>query len=641
MTTPTGPTSDTAEGGLDEPTELEPAQGSLALASPEDTAGRAEWEAATAAVLRKARRLRDDEPDTAVWERLTRTTLDGLAVAPIGTPEHVVDLPPVGAPGAAPFTRGRLPGRPEGGWDVRTVVGGQDAEALNELALLDLENGATSLWVEVGGPLAAADLPALLDGVFLDLAPVVLEAPADPLGAARALVAHLADLGVTPAEGTNLGVDPVGVALRGVRSPDSPPDSPPGSLPSADDVARVVTEAAELARSAGTLALVVDGTALHDRGASDAQELGYVLALGAAYLRGLTAAGLDVDDALGLLEFRLAATDEQFPTIAKLRAARQAWSRVAELSGASPEAGGMRQHVVTSRPMMSRYDPWVNMLRTTVAAFAAGVGGADSLTVVPFDEPLGVPEALGRRNARNTSSLLIWESHLAAVADPAGGSYAVERLTADLAEAAWAELGRTEEAGGVLAALGDGSLLGRVAAVVERREAEVATRTRPLTGLSEFPNLREELPARAPHPTPRTVRPYGASFEAMRDEPAARPAFLATLGSVASHTARATFASNLLAAGGVDVAVAGPTADVDELLEAYDGQPVVVLAGADTTYAAWGADAARALREAGATRVVLAGKPGERTVDPDLLDDSCAVGVDALAFLTRTREALA
>ncbi len=629
----TEPSEADVEGGLDDPADLEPEQGTLALAGPGDTADRAAWEKAAAAALRKARRLGEDEPDERVWEVLTRRTLDGVEVPPVGHPGLVAGLPGTGAPGAAPFTRGRLAQPPEEGWDVRAPHGGQSAEAVNQAVLADLEHGVTSLWLEIGGPLSEADLPAALAGVYLDLAPVVLDAPGDPLAAARAFVAHLDDEGVTPAPGTNLGVDPVGAALRGASAGDDLEVSP-------GDVGHTLAEAARAARDAGTLAVVVDGAALHDRGASDAQELGYVLAKGAAYLRHLVAAGHDVDAALGLLEFRLAATDEQFPTIAKLRAARRAWARVAELSGASPEARAMRQHAVTSRPMMTRYDSHVNMLRGTIAAFAAGVGGADAVTVVPFDEPLGIPGALGRRNARNTSMLLLYESHVARVADPAGGSWSVERLTDDLARSAWAELGRIEEAGGVVAALGDGSLAGRVREVAERREAEVASRQRPLTGLSEFPHLGETLPERAPHEVARPVRRYGAAFEAMRDEPATARAFLATLGPVATHTAREGFVTNLLAVGGVGVDVAGPTEGAEDLAAAYDAQPVAVLAGSDTAYAEWGADAVRALRDAGAARIVLAGKPGERTVAEDLLDDSCAAGVDALAFLSRTRRAL-
>lgn len=568
------------EGGLDEPTDLEPEQGALDLASPEDAHARADWEKAAAAVLRKARRLGDGDPDDRVWDELARRTLDDIPVSPLGTPELLEDLVTSGRPVRA------------GDWDIRTHLDLTDAKAANEAALVDLTNGATSLWLEVGGD---ADLGTVLDQVLLDLAPVVLDAGDDQVAAARAFLDVLGD--TLPADGTNLGG-------RGSS----------------------LVEVAGLARDAGTLGVVVDATEVHDRGASDVQELGWSLAVGAAYLRELTAAGFGLDEALGLIEFRYAATDEQFATIAKLRAARRLWARIVELSEGTLTR--QRQHVVTSRPMMSKYDPWVNMLRTTVAAFAAGVGGADAVTVLPFDSALGVPDAFGRRIARNTSSLLISESHVARVADPAGGSYAVEKLTDDLATAAWAELGRIEESG-------PDALEERIAEVVARRDEQVARRTRPLTGVSEFPHLGEALPERAPHPYPRAVRRYGAAFEALRDEPAARPVFLATMGPVAAHTARATFAANLFAAGGVAVEVAGATGGVDDVLAAYDGQPVVCLAGADPTYAEWGADLVAALRDAGATWVVLAGKPRELAVD-----DSCAMGVDALAFLTRTREKL-
>jgi methylmalonyl-CoA mutase len=565
----------TVEGGLDEPTELEPEPGTLDLASPEDAWTTADWEKQAAAVLRKARRLGEDDPDGLVWDRLTRTTLDGIAVTPLGTPGLVEDLETSGRPTRA------------GDWDVRALVDGDDARLANEEALTDLAGGVTSLWLR-----GAEDVATVLDGVLLDLAPVVLDGT-DPeafLSYAEGRELHAA---------TNLGV------------------------PAADATADLARRAAER----GILAFVVDATAVHDRGASDAQELGWSMATGAAYLRGLTTAGLPLEDAAALVEFRFAATDEQFATIAKLRAARRLWTRMLELSGA-PAAPAMRLHAVTSRPMMSRYDPWVNMLRTTVAAFAAGVGGADVVTVLPFDSPLGRPDAFGRRIARNTSHLLIDEAHVAHVADPAGGAYAVERLTDDLARAGWAVLGSIEDGEDLESA---------IATTVAKRDAEVATRARPITGLTEFPNLAEELPGRAStgSSVERDVRRYGAAFEALRDDPPSGRVFLATLGTVAQHTARATFASNLLAAGGVAVDVAGPTKDTDELVAAYDGQAVVCLAGADATYAEWGEQAATALRDAGASHVVVAGKPA------DFADDSCAMGVDALAFLTRTREKLA
>ena len=567
-------TDQKVEGGLDEPDELEPEQGSLALADVEDRHSREDWEKAAAAVLRKTGRLGDGDPDTDVWGQLALRTLDGIAVSPLGTPELVDDLATSGRPDRA------------GDWDIRAHLTGSDPKQANEAALVDLDNGATSLWLEAT---PESDLAAVLDGVLLDLAPVVLDGVAPD-----AFLAYADGRALHPA--TNLGTP-------------------------ADEATK---EAAQQALDAGVLGFVVDATRVHDRGASDAQELAWSLATGAAYLRTLVDAGVDLDAAARLLEFRYAATDEQFPTIAKLRAARRLWARVLELSEATERV--QRQHAVTSRPMMSKYDPWVNMLRTTVAAFAAGVGGADAVTVLPFDSTLGVPDAFGRRIARNTSSLLISESHVARVTDPAGGAYAVEKLTDDLARVAWEVFGR----------LDDGeSLDAMVERTVERRDREVATRKRPLTGLSEFPNLAEVRPERRPDPTASEVHRYGAAFEALRDEPADTPVFLATMGTVAAHTARASFAINLFAAGGVRVEAAGATEGVDDVLAAYDGQAVACLAGADSTYAEWGADLVAALRGAGVRHVILAGKPGDLEVD-----DSCAVGVDALDFLRRTREQL-
>lgn len=567
-------------------------EGALELAHADDAWTRADWEKATAAVLRKSRRLREDDPDSLVWEKLTRRTLDGIEITPLGTPASLEGLETAGRPARA------------GDWDIRALVEAGPEKLLNEAALVDLEGGVTSLWVQAD---AGTDLAVLLEGVLLDLAPVALDAGDAAREVAEAFLAHAGDTDL-PA-GTNLGA------------------------PATAD-AETLTTIARLARERSVLGVVVDGTRVHDRGASDATELGWVLAAGARVLRVLEAAGIPAADAAALVELRLAVTDDQFSSIAKLRAVRRLWARVLELSGATGVPA--RVHAVTSRPMMSAYDPYNNMLRTTVAAFAAGVGGADSVTVLPFDAPLGRPEALGRRIARNTHHLLIDESHVAHVADPAGGAYAVEELTDRLARAGWEVLGRLDTPEGPDAAVLDEL----VAATVEQRDREVATRKRPITGLTEFPNLAEELPAREPYDGWQGVRAYGEAFEAMRAEPPAGRVFLATLGPVAQHTARATFASNLLAAGGIAVDVAGPTAGPDELVAAYSGQPVVCLAGADPTYAEWGAAAAAALREAGATRVVVAGKP-DALGEPESADDSCAMGVDALAFLTRTREALA
>src|SRR5699024_10937149 len=160
--------------------------------------------------------------------------------------------------------------------------------------------------------------------------------------------------------------------------------------------------------------------------------------------------------------------------------------------------------------------------------------------------------------------------------------------------------------------------------------------TRPITGLSEFPQAAETLPQRRAYPIPREVVRHGADFEALRDQPAPTAVFVATLGTVAQHTARATFLTNLLAAGGITARAAGATTGVEDVLATYQGERVVALAGTDQSYAEWGPDLVAALRGAGAEHVVLAGKPVEGLT----VDDNAAMGLDALAFLHRTRERL-
>jgi methylmalonyl-CoA mutase len=287
--------------------------------------------------------------------------------------------------------------------------------------------------------------------------------------------------------------------------------------------------------------------------------------------------------------------------------------------------------------MLTKYDPWVNLLRTTVAAFAAGVGGADAVTVLPFDTRLGVPDALGRRMARNISSLLVAESHVLAADDPAGGAHAVEILTAELAEAAWAEFQLIEKAGGAQAALADGSMPGRWARIGAERQRRIASRRQAVTGVSEFPNLREVLPTRVHLDGAAPELFWARPFEDLRDEPAATPVFLATLGSVPEHAARAGFMANLLAAGGIDTVTAGRTGGVADVLAAFRATktPVVCLTGSDSAYAEIGSDVVKALRAAGAGRVLIAGRPkGELAA---LVDDQVAVGDDVVQFLRRTR----
>ncbi|MEV1021332.1 methylmalonyl-CoA mutase family protein [Streptomyces sp. NPDC050264] len=588
----------------------------LSLAAEFPDATHEQWQHLVAGVLRKSGK----EVSAPEAEDTLSTALeDGLRARPLYTAHD--DAPPAGLPGFAPFVRGgRAEGNTVGGWDVRQ----RHTVADSGPVLADLENGVTSLWLTVGGS-TGFDVPALttaLDGVLLDLAPVVLDAGAETDAAARHLLRLYEDRGIAPdAVRGNLGADPLGHEARTGDSYETPPVT---------ELARLCTQ-----RYPGLRALTVDALPYHEAGGSAAQELGCSLATGVAYLRELTGAGLDVEQALAQLEFRYTAGADQFLTIATFRAARRLWARVAEACGA-PRSGAQLQHAVTSSVMMTRRDPWVNMLRTTIATLAAGVGGADSVTVLPFDDALGLPDAFARRIARNTSGILIEESHLARVIDPAGGSWYVERLTDELAHAGWEFFQQIERAGGQAAALRSGLIRDRLADTWSTRSKKLATRREPVTGVSEFPQLAEKPVIREPVPAPPSgglprVR-RDEAFEALRARSdahlaatGARPrVYLAALGPAAAHTARLSFAANLFQAGGIEPVTEGPFEE--------SGARDVCLCSSDTVYEERAEATARDLRAAGAGHVFLAGRPGSYAG----VDTYVFAGCDAVAVLCAT-----
>jgi methylmalonyl-CoA mutase len=585
-----------------------------------------QWRRLALTALRRSGDADESAVPADVDELLSFATYDGLRIAGLHGPDDP-PAPPAGLPGRPPYVRGaRAAGGAVAGWDVRQHHAWPDPNQARTAVLDDLENGATSIWLAVGGEALPVDaLPDALNGVYLNLAGLVLDAGDAFPAAGRAWMDLLDARGVGTAAG-GLGADPLGRrALTGDR------DGLGGALREAVALAgRCVVEAP------GVRAVTVDATVYHDAGGSDAEELGCAAAAGVAYLRVLTDAGLSVADALAQLEFRYAATADQFASIAKLRAARRIWARVAEMC-AAPDQGGQRQHVVTSAAMMTARDPWANLLRATIASFAAGVGGADAVTVRPFDHRIGLPDALARRLARNTQLLLVEEAGVARVLDPAGGSWYVERYTDGLAQTAWAWFTDIEQAGGLAAALDSGLVADRLAATWQRRAANIAHRRDPITGVSEFPDLgekpldRQTAPVQAGGGLPR--HHYAEAFERLRDRSDAhesRPTvFLATLGSPAGYGPRVTFASNLFAAGGIAV-VAGPAEDF-----ATSGSVVVCVCGPDAAYPNGVLPAVETLRAAGARRVWLAGKgdyPG--------LDGHVHAGCDAVATLTSTLDDL-
>ncbi|MFD6676360.1 methylmalonyl-CoA mutase small subunit [Rhodococcus zopfii] len=612
----------------------------MSLAAEAEDAARAyaQWQNAVAGVLAKSRRVEPAELGPEPQRLLETTTYDDVTVNPLyGVRDERPEAP---LPGEFPYVRGTSATRDvNAGWLVSARFGGTDAAAANERILAALENGVSALWLQVGAEGLPVDaLAATLDRVLLDLAPVTLDAGADTAAAADALYALLdsrPDVADRAAVRIALGAAPLTSAFSGRADV---------SVADAIALAGAASDRAETVR-----ALTVDGTAFHNAGASDAEELGAAIAAGLEYLRELVTAGRTAGRALDQVEFRLAATDDQFQTIAKFRAGRQLWARIAQVVGAAGE-GNAPQHAVTSAAMMTQRDPWVNMLRTTLAAFGAGVGGADSVTVLPFDValPAGaleVSEAFSERIARNTQLLLLEESNLGRVLDPGAGSWYVEELTAQVAGKAWEFFQQIEAAGGYRAALDAGLISERIAATRARRDTDIAHRRTSVTGVNEFPNLGEApLPAAVADSGAFAAR-YAAPFEALRDRSdvylaahGTRPTvLLAPLGPVAEHNVRSTFAVNLLAAGGIEAVNPGPLA-LDTIAQAVadSGATVAVLCGTDKRYGADAGPAVAALRAAGISTVLLAG-PEKAVGDAEgeaRPDGFLTAKIDAIAALT-------
>ena len=557
---------------------------------------RARWRSAVAGVLAKGSR-QDPADLPAEPERLLDSeTYEGFPVRALYTGHPA--RPEAALPGDWPFIRGADPNRDVlAGWKV--VEEFPPAAGSNTEILTALVDGVSALLLRVGSDgIAPADLGRALEGVYLELAPIILDAGAEFRAAADAMLMLVGGAGAKLS--VDLGADPLTAPLSG--------------RPAAQ-TADVLAVADAVGAADGVRTITVDGPAFHDRGANAGWEIAGVVAAGAEYLRLMTGAGFGSENALRQISFRLVADDDQFLTIAKFRAARQLWGRVAEVLG-HPDAGAATLHAVTSRAMMTQRDPWVNMLRTTVAAFGAGVGGADTVQVLPFDDaiPGGLPTVspdFARRIARNTQLLLLEESHIGRVIDPAGGSWYVEELTETLAAQAWINFQDIESHGGFRAAIDH--IAEQIDRVREQRAADIAHRRNAITGINEFPNLAE---APLPQTDSSTVSRYAADFEALRNRSdrylerrGARPrVLLLPLGPLAENNIRASFATNLLASGGIEAVNPG-TVETDRVAEAVRdaGTPIAVICGTDARYGAEVTAVVPAARAAGCELIYLAG----------------------------------
>jgi methylmalonyl-CoA mutase len=585
--------------------------------SADDLALGAEFPAATQEQWRKL--VEDALKGASFEDSLVSKTYDGIRIEPLSPRK----------PQAAPVVR-RTHGTP---WKVMQRIDNPQSSCANAQAKEDLANGATGLVLVFAGgrgaygyglaPESEAIARALNDidlgsGIAIELDP-----GRDASAAVMSLITSLQERGTQPAlANVRFGLDPIGTAVLAG-------DAPVSWAGIAGELSGMIADLAD--RGFRGPFVTADGTLVHNAGGSEAQELGYALAVAVAYLRALETAGISLDTARRMIYFRLTADADQFLSIAKFRALRRLWGRIEESCGLNPAPIFIAAE--TAWRMMTKRDPHVNMVRTTIAVMAAGVGGADAITALPFTMAIGLPDRFARRVARNTQLVLLEESNLARVPDPAAGSGAMEDLTDKLCHAAWRQLQDIEKSGGAWRVLQGGEMQRDIAAVRAQRQSAVATRRDTLVGVTEFAHLTEVPVAVADVAPVRRVayspeHPFEAlapirlaePFEQLRDmsdrmlaRTGARPKiFLAALGSISDFGPRATFARDFFQVGGIEALSNNEVGERTEMVTAFarSGARLVCLCSSDEIYAREGAEAVQALCNAGAS-VWVAGRPGK------------------------------
>lgn len=620
---------------------------------------------------------------------LVTRTLEGLSVAPLYTEED--------RRGESAATRRT------GDWAITQGTEHPDPRTANRRLLDELQQGATGAFIELGAEARGIpsdprcdvpgarvrwlhDMEALLDGVYLDAVPIAFGTNANgvPLGSTFLALAEERKLDAATLE-VHLGMDPIASFARD------------GVLPG-----DMVDARRELCLLAGhsrmhldrARSLAVDAGVWHRAGAHAVQELGFAAAGFIEMLRWLEEDGLPPSAAHSEFVWRMDLGRDVFTEIAKLRAARAMHARIMGAAGVDV-ATPLKLHVTTSARNLATRDPWSNMLRATLGTFAGAAGGADLITVLPFDAALGDPSPLGRRNARNTQLVLAAESRLEHVGDPARGSYFIEARTDELARAAWKLMGEIERDGGMTAALNSGRIADELGASRDALTDQLSRRVRPVVGVSVFPAPEDQpssdaAPAEAGGDAEHVARvkargdlvlgsvdslahgvraaSSGATLDEIggalvrgaratmapmmlmreasvfedladaADRMDRRPTvFLAALGRPAEHGARATFASQLFSAGGVGVETGTGADSAEDLAAAFtaSGAQFACIVGTDDAYDEHAEATAGALAGAGARRVLLArkAKDGDDALLAAGLSGHIFAGCDARAVL--------
>ncbi len=546
-------------------------------------------------------------------KKLVWRTNEGFDLQPMYRAEDIEGFNTTDSlPGEYPYIRGT---RNDNDWLTRQEIDASDVKAANAKALDILTKGVNSLGFKGVSPDYDA-VAALLEGIDITAVEINFHGcprSAEPL--AQALVKYIKEKGAENTFRGSIGFNPLKKALKHGKPF-------PGNI--ADMAKNLVSATADIP---GLKVLAVDSVMLSDAGAYIFQELGYALAWGAEWMTILTDAGVDANLAASKIKFNMGISSNYFMELAKFRAARMLWAQIACKYGVSEAAAKMAVHASTSRFNQTIYDAHVNLLRSQTECMSAALAGVDSITVTPFDAPYQTPDDFSERIARNQQFLLKEESHLDKVVDPAGGSYYVETLTVSIANEAWKLFLATEEKGGFVACVNNGTVQAVVRDTSEKRHTDVARRKEILLGTNQYPNINETAAAKikttgchcsCSHEDEDSANALPATraasdFEALRlatEAASNRPkVFMLTIGNLAMRLARAQFSTNFFGCAGYEIIDNLGFDTVEQGVDAAlaKGADVVVLCSSDDEYAELAPAAYKYLD--GRAEFVVAGAP--------------------------------
>ena len=544
-------------------------------------------------------------------KKLVWKTNEGFKVKPFYRQEDLEGLKTTdGLPGQYPYLRGIK--KDDNTWFIRQDIRVDDPAEANAKALDILNKGIDSLGFHVPAKALDADfIRTLLKDICCECIELnFTTCQRHTLQLAELLVAYFKEKGYDPEKiQGSVNFDPISKMLQKGK-----------------DLSGIVAKGAELVKVLAPFpkfrCIAVNSLKLNNAGAYIYQELGYALAWGNYYLNALVEAGIPVDLAARKIKFNFGISSNYFMEIAKFRAARMLWADIVKAYGPTEEcACKMVAHAETSTFNLTLFDAHVNLLRTQTEAMSAAIAGVNSITVTPFDKVYETPNEFSERIARNQQLLLKEEAHLNRIVDAAGGSYYIENLTVAIAQQAWNLFLETEDAGGMLAAIQQGTVQDTVNASNKARHEAVSKRKEILLGTNQYPNFSERAEGKMPvscccgcggHENEAAFASLNTdrALRLQTEHSGKRPkAFMLTIGNLAMRQARAQFSCNFLACAGYEVIDNLGFATVEEGAEAAlkAQADIVVICSSDDEYAQYAVPAYELLKDK--VLFIVAGAP--------------------------------